>query len=106
MSESETRRLRHVVLFAFDDETTGEEIAEVVEAFSRLPEEIDVITDFEHGVDVSVEHKQKGFTHGFLLTFSDEQGRDEYLPHPAHQAFGQLVRPRVKDVLVFDYWAE
>ena len=59
---------------------------------------------FEHGVDVSVENKQKGFTHGFVVTFRDEKGRDVYLPHPAHQEFVKLVGPRVADVLVFDYW--
>ena len=60
---------------------------------------------WEHGVDVSVENKQKGFTHGFVVTFRDEKGRDIYLPHPAHQEFVKLVGPRVADVLVFDYWS-
>mgnify|MGYP003336856210 CR=1 FL=1 len=44
-------------------------------------------------------------THGFVVTFKDEKGRDEYLPHPAHQEFVKLVGPRVEKVIVFDYWA-
>jgi hypothetical protein len=70
-----------------------------------LPQRIEAIVGFEHGVDVSVENKQKGFTHGFVVTFGDEKGRDIYLPHPAHQEFVKLVGPRVADVLVFDYWS-
>ena len=101
---SGSRRLRHVVLFKFKPEVTGAQVQEVVRAFARLPQQIDVIVGFEHGIDVSVENKQKGFTHGFVVTFRDESGRDTYLPHPAHQKFGKLVRPRVADVLVFDYW--
>ena len=77
----------------------------MVRAFAALPQRIEAIVGFEHGVDVSVENKQKGFTHGFVVTFRDEKGRDIYLPHPAHQEFVKLVGPRVADVLVFDYWS-
>ncbi len=53
---------------------------------------------------ISVENKAAGFTHGFLVTFRDEKGREVYLPHPAHQEFVKLVGPRIENVLVFDYW--
>ena len=102
---SGSRRLRHVVLFKFKPEVTKAQVREVVEAFARLPQRIESIVGFEHGIDVSVENKQKGFTHGFVVTFRDESGRDVYLPHPEHQAFVKLVGPRVADVLVFDYWS-
>lgn len=100
------KMLRHVVLFKFKDEVTEAQIQEVVDAFAALPEKIDVIQDFEYGTDVSVENKEAGFTHCFLVTFADEAGRDIYLPHPAHKEFGQLVRPRLDKVLVFDYYAK
>ena len=97
--------LRHVVLFKFKDGTTPEQVAEVVAAFKALKGKIDVIQDFEYGTDVSTENKAAGFTHCFLATFKDEAGRDAYLPHPAHKAFGALVGPRLDKVLVVDYWA-
>ena len=100
------RQLRHVVLFKFKDGTTGEQIQEVVDAFRALKTKVDAIQDFEYGTDVSVENKSEGFTHCFFVTFRDEKGRDAYLPHPAHQAFGKLVRPRLDKVLVVDYWVE
>jgi hypothetical protein len=38
------------------------------------------------------------------LTFDSEKGRDVYLPHPDHKAFGAIVGPVLEDVMVFDYW--
>ncbi len=96
--------LRHVVLFKFKAEVTEAQVKEVVDAFAALPGKIDTIHSFEWGTDVSVENKAAGFTHGFLVTFRDEKGREIYLPHPAHQEFVKLVGPRIENVLVFDYW--
>jgi hypothetical protein len=103
--ENSDQLLRHVVLFSFKPGTAAAEIDEVARAFSALPNQIEEIIDFEWGSDVSVEGKAQGFTHCFFVSFRDEAGRDAYLPHPAHKAFGQLVRPRLKNVLVIDYWA-
>lgn len=100
------RLLRHAVFFKFKQEVTQEQIDEVVRAFAALPRRIDLIQDFEWGMDVSVENKAKGFTHAFLVTFRTEEARDKYLPHPAHQEFVKLVGPRVADVFVVDYWAQ
>ncbi len=100
----EKKMLRHVVLFKFNEQTTPKQVQEVVDAFAALPKQIDAIQDFETGTDVSVENKSEGYTHCFLVTFRDAAGRDAYLPHPAHKAFGKLVRPRLEKVLVFDYW--
>ena len=97
--------LRHVVLFKFKDGTTDEEVAAIEEAFRGLPDAIDAIHDFEWGTDVSVEGRAEGFTHCFLVTFRSADDRDAYLPHPAHEAFGAIVRPHVDKVLVVDYWA-
>lgn len=95
--------LRHVVLFKFKDGTSTDEVQKVVDAFRALPKKIDAIVDFEYGTDVSVENKSQGFTHCFLVTFRDEHGRDEYLPHPAHKEFGTIAGPHLDKVLVFDY---
>lgn len=96
--------LRHVVLFKFKEDLGPAKVEEVVKAFATLPGQIEQIKDFEWGTDVSVEGKAGGFTHGFVVTFATEQGRDEYLPHAAHKGFVKLVGPRLDNVLVFDYW--
>lgn len=100
------KKLRHFVLFKFKDDAKPEAVTAVVNAFGALPSKIDVIKEFEMGTDVSVEMKAAGFTHGFLVTFADEKGRETYLPHPAHQEFVKLVGPVIDKVLVFDYWAK
>ncbi|MCB0161784.1 MAG: Dabb family protein [Caldilineaceae bacterium] len=97
--------LRHVVLFKFKDSAAPADVQQIEEAFRALPAQIDVIQEFEWGTDVSVEGKAEGYTHCFFVTFADAAGRDAYLPHPAHQAFGQVLRPHLDKVLVFDYWA-
>ncbi|MCU0876909.1 MAG: Dabb family protein [Pirellulaceae bacterium] len=97
--------LQHVVLFKFKDTVTKAQVQEVVDAFAALPKKIDAITGFEWGTDVSVEMRAEGFTHCFIVTFKDAKGRDEYLPHPAHEEFKKLVGPRLDKVLVFDFVA-
>jgi hypothetical protein len=106
VSEAETpeRLLRHIVLFKFKDGTTDEQVGQIEKAFCALPDKIDAIYDFEWGTDVSVETRQQGFTHCFVVTFRDETARAEYLPHPAHKEFGRLLGPHLDNVLVIDYW--
>jgi len=97
--------LRHVVLFKFKDSATEADVRGIVDAFRALPDQIDGITGFEWGTNVSPEGLADGFTHCFFVTFSDERSRDEYLPHPDHKTFGDILGPHLDKVLVVDYWA-
>ncbi len=105
-SREQTGMLRHAVFFKFKESSSREDIQRVVDAFVALPEQIDAIVDFQYGVNNSPEGLDDGFTHAFLLTFKDEAGRAEYLPHPAHKAFGSVLRPHLEDVFVIDYWGD
>ena len=98
--------LRHAVFFAFKEESSKEDVQGVVDAFRALPSKIPEIIDFEWGVNNSPEGKDDGFTHCFVLTFKDEKGREVYLPHDDHKAFGDVLRPHMKEKMVFviDYW--
>jgi hypothetical protein len=98
--------LRHVVLLQFKEGTSAEDVRKIENAFSALPSKIKAIHGFEWGTDVSVENRQKGFTHCFVVTFLSEADRAQYLPDPAHQAFGDMLKPYLADVLVIDYWAK
>ena len=100
----EDRVLRHAVFFKFKETSTKEDVHKVVEAFAALPEKIDSIIDFEWGERSSGDAISGGFTHCFLLTFKDEAGREKYLPHPDHKAFGAMLGPHLDDVFVIDYW--
>lgn len=96
--------LRHVVLFKFRADTPSDTIRKIEKAFNALPGEIPEIRGFEWGINNSPEGADKGFTHCYLLTFSSEEDRATYLPHPKHKAFGALLSPWLEDVLVVDYW--
>ena len=96
--------LRHAVFFSFKETATENDIKGVIAAFAELPSKIDSIIDFQWGTNNSPEGLNDGFTHCFLLTFKDEAGRAEYLPHPDHKAFGDVLRPHNDKVFVIDYW--
>jgi hypothetical protein len=99
------KELRHVVLFSFKATSSPEDIRNVEDAFRALPSKIREIRSFEWGTNNSPEGLSQGFTHCFLVTFSSEKDREVYLPHPAHQAFVEVLRPHLDKVLVIDYWA-
>ena len=96
--------LRHVVMFKFVDKATPADIKKIEEAFRALPIKIDLIKDFEWGVNNSPEKLNQGLTHCFFLTFSSEKDRDAYLIHPAHKAFTAIAGPSIDKVTVLDYW--
>ncbi len=102
----EQKLLRHVVMFKFKDSASKEKIEAVEKAFVGLKDDIPMIRSLEWGTNVSPEGINQGFTHCFLLTFACEADRDAYLPHPAHKAFGDLLKPVIDKVMVIDYLAK
>src|SRR5262245_45571028 len=101
-----TSRLVHMVFFKFKQSATPEQITKVEDAFRALKKSISQIQSYEWGTNVSTEKRDKGFTHGFILTFRTEKDRNDYLEHPEHRAFGTLLGPILEDVFVIDFWAQ
>ncbi len=99
-------KLIHMVAFKYKESSTKEDIQKVEEAFAALPGKIPQIASFESGTNVSPEKLDKGFTHGYLLTFHSQTDRDEYLVHPDHKEFGKIVGPHLADVFVIDFWGQ
>lgn len=98
--------LRHIVMYKFKDEIKQPQVQEVINAFSGLPKKIDGIVAFEHGPNVSPEGKSDGLTYCFVVSFENEDARDKYLKHPAHDEYVKVVKDRREKVVVFDYWAD
>lgn len=105
-TDSNEKLLRHVVMFKFKDDSSEQDVKKVVDAFRKLPTQIPQISGFEYGTDNSPEGLADGFTHCFLITFKSEKDREIYLPHPAHTAFVDVLKPHLDKVMVIDYWAE
>lgn len=55
------------------------------------------------GKDVSAENMHQGFTHVFESTFESMEGIAEYVTHPAHVEYANLLLPSLEKVLVVDY---
>jgi len=105
--ESEPQKvLRHVVLFKFIDTATPEEVKKVEDAFSALKGKISLIKDYEWGTNTSPENLNQGLTHCFFVTFHSDKDRDDYLVHPDHQAFVEVLKPHLDKVTVIDYWTK
>ena len=104
--KSEAKALRHVVLFKFKDTSAPEDVKKVEEAFAALAGKIKLIKDFEWGTNNSPENLNQGLTHCFLVTFSSDKDRDDYLVHPDHKAFVDVLRPHLDKVTVLDYWTK
>jgi hypothetical protein len=105
MTNNTSSTLRHVVLFAFRNGATAEQVNAVVADFGKLKDAIPCITAYEWGTNVSPEGLNDGFTHCFTLTFARAEDRDAYLVHPAHEAFVATLGASLERSLVLDYWA-
>lgn len=98
---------RHVVLFRFKDATPAATVAGIEGAFRDFCAGLPFVSDFEWGRNSSPEGLDDGFTHCFIVTFAGPEGRDAYLPHPAHQAFVERwLDPNLEKVCVVDFAAQ
>ena len=103
----EEKRLRHMVIFKFNEDSSTEDVDRLNKSFIALADSISVIQDFEWGLNDSPENFHQDFTHCYLVTFASEEDRDSiYAPHPAHQAFVESLGPHLEKVFVVDYWAQ
>ena len=85
----------HMVLLRIRKDVPAAEIARVFAALAGLKGKIPGLLSFAGGPYSSGEGMNRGFTHGFAMTFADERARDAYLPHPEHEK----VKARVLEVL-------
>jgi hypothetical protein len=106
MTATTSTTLRHVVLFAFKDEASADQVQSIIDGLGALPAAIPGIDAYEWGTNVSPEGLNDGFTHCFTLTFGSAEARDTYLDHPAHQAFVGTLGGVLARSLVLDYWAK
>lgn len=105
--QTSSGELRHVVIFKFKETSSKAAVDSVVNSFMGLAKKIPVIKSMEWGLNDSPENFHQGFTHCFVLTFSNKKDRDEvYQKHPAHMEFQKLLGPHMEKVFVVDYKVE
>jgi hypothetical protein len=81
----------HMVLLKIRRDVPQARILEVFRALAGLQRKIPGIASFAGGSYSSPEGLNKGFTHGFVMTFSDASARDAYLSHPEHEEVKKQV---------------
>lgn len=95
--------VHHIVLFKFYENTPKEKIDELAEALELLSKRIPGITHYVWGPSISIEHLEKEYTHGFIMTLESKQARDIYVPHPLHkELIKKYVDPICDKGIVFD----
>jgi len=87
--------VEHIVLFRFRPDVSPRDISELFEHLRALSSKIDGIVAFRGGVYKSAEGLNRGYTHGFVMTFSSAQARDAYLPHPSHQRVVKMLMEKL-----------
>lgn len=96
-------KTKHIGLIKFKEGTTQEQIDKVFDDLLELTESFPGIEDYVAGANNSPEGSNQGFTHGFVMTFTDSATRDAYLPHPDHERVKATVLPYVESVVIFDF---
>jgi len=96
-------KIKHVGLLKFKEGTSEYEIERIFSELMDISENIPGIEDYVSGRNNSPEGLSDGFTHAFVMTFSDVNARDAYLPHPEHERFKANALPHIEKVLVLDF---
>jgi hypothetical protein len=101
--------VKHVALMRLRSNVPQKTIDHVFSELAALRRKIPGLLNFSGGAYSSPEGLDKGFTHGFVMTFADEASRNGYLPHPEHERVKQEILPLLdgglEGVIVFD-WIE
>ncbi len=96
-------KVDHIVLIKFKEGTTPEGIDKILDEFLDISETIPGIENFVSGPNNSPEGLNQGYTHAFVMTFTDSIARDSYLRHPEHERVKQLALQVFESVLVLDF---
>ena len=96
-------KVKHIALIKFKDGTNSEQIEQIFETLLDATESIPGIEDYVSGANSSPEGLNQGYTHAFVMTFTDAASRDGYLQHPEHEKITAALLPQAESVLVFDF---
>lgn len=96
-------KIKHIAVFEFKPACSAADQARFWKEIQSLPKNIPGILEYTGGPNVSSEGLTQGFTNSFVMTFESVAARDNYLPHPFHQAVVQVVLPMLERIVVIDH---
>jgi hypothetical protein len=97
------KRVHHLVVVKFKPDTSATTVSRLFAALARLKQVIPGIAHYAGGPYASPEGLNQGFTHGFLMTFTNAAARDTYLTHPDHEQVKRDFLPSIENVIAFDF---
>jgi hypothetical protein len=99
--------ITHMVLLRIRKNASKKETDGAFAALASLKTKVPGILSYSCGPYSSPEGLNKGFTHGFAMTFPDAKARDIYLTHPEHEKVKAVVLAVLEGgldgVIAFDY---
>ncbi|HEY7926588.1 MAG: Dabb family protein [Candidatus Dormibacteria bacterium] len=97
--------LQHVVLFAFAQELSDGEYADMRAQVASWPAEIGGMTKLRFGADLTGA-RTRGHSRLLHMEFASIDELKRYQEHPVHQAFHRWVVERQCTPLAFDYFID
>ncbi|KAL6499750.1 hypothetical protein OROGR_027660 [Orobanche gracilis] len=92
---------KHLVLVKFKNDIVFED---VLKGMEKLVSEMAVVKSFVWGEDIeSPEMLTQGFTHAFLMTFSNKDDFLEFVSHPRHVEFSSMFSTAIEKALLLDF---
>jgi len=99
---SSMKKMYHVLLLRISPHK-AHRMAELAAALEGLRERLPGFLFCTGGPYSSLEGLNQGYTHGFVMTFTDAGARDRYLTHPDHEKLKQDFLPDLESVIAFDF---
>lgn len=94
--------IHHIVLFNFKQDTPALEINKLAHALVQMKNKIPGIVKYVWGPSVSKMNLEKGYTHGFIMSFDKREHLDNYVSHSLHKKLvKEFVDPICENGLVF-----
>lgn len=91
----------HLVFFAVRDDTTQEDVEDLLNAIRDLKNTVPGVVDLSAGEDFS--GRSGGYTHAFFVRFESREGLQGYMQHPDHLAIVEKLEERTTGRIVADY---
>jgi hypothetical protein len=96
----------HTVFCAIKPDVSADDLDAVKLQLAALSTCCEGFLSFDFGPNIDLERKSQGYSHGFLVRFTDRNALEQYAVHPDHQTAGAaliaLCEGGADGILVFD----
>lgn len=82
--------IQRIVLVKFSEETTNEQLQEVITRFTALKESLTGIVDLQAGLNISERNKEYQVV--LMVRFEDKAALEAYVSNPDHQAVANYIK--------------